>query len=116
MQKIPMALAGMEPLVTVGVVLLLLFGVLSWLTRRMQGGGRFGGVDPARRSIRLTPEHAVHVVELGGQRLVIGTGPGGPPRLIAQLGRPGQSEPAPADASTPAHASVVAPIGSPSDG
>ncbi len=32
--------------------------------------------------VRLTPQHQLHVVEVAGQRLIVGTGPGGPPRLV----------------------------------
>jgi flagellar biogenesis protein FliO len=84
----PMAIAGLDPLVSVGAVLLVIFGALSWLTRRLQGGPGIARGAPGRLSIRLTAEHAVHVVEVGGSRLLIGTGPGGAPRLISQLEGP----------------------------
>lgn len=35
--------------------------------------------------VGLTPAHALHVVEVDGRRLLVGTGPGGPPRLLMEL-------------------------------
>jgi hypothetical protein len=75
-------LAGFDPFVVVGAVLLVLLGLLSWLTRRVQGGALAG----ARERVALTSQHSVHVVELGGVRLLVGTGPSGAPRLLAELG------------------------------
>lgn len=69
-------------MLSVGAVLLVLFGVLSWLTRRLQSGS----ISTARRErVSLTSQHAVHLVELGGVRLLIGTGPSGAPRVLAEL-------------------------------
>lgn len=67
----------------VGAVLLLMLGGLSWLTRRMQGGALGGG---GRGRVVLTNQHAVHLIELGGKRLLVGTGPSGAPRVLAELG------------------------------
>jgi hypothetical protein len=33
----------------------------------------------------LTPQHQLHVVELAGRRLIVGTGPAGAPRLVCEL-------------------------------
>jgi hypothetical protein len=41
--------------------------------------------DPGRTTIRLTGQHALHVVHVEGRRLVIGTGPGAAPHLLTTL-------------------------------
>lgn len=42
--------------------------------------------QPARgRPIVLTAAHRLHVVEIDGRRLLVGTGPDGPPALVAEL-------------------------------
>lgn len=90
-------LSGVDPLVFVGAVLLVLLAGLSWLTRRVQGGT----LGSSRARVALTNQHAVHLIELGGVRLLVGTGPSGAPRVLAQLG-----DVEPADATTEAaHAS-----------
>jgi len=76
------AAAGAWMLVKVGVVLLALLVGLALLNRRLSPGPP----SAARASLRLTPQHGVHVLELEGRRLLIGTGPTGPPRLICELG------------------------------
>ena len=46
----------------------------------------------------LTNQHAIHLIELGGVRMLIGTGPSGAPRVLAQLGeaeKVAESEPGP---------------------
>lgn len=41
---------------------------------------------PAReRPIVLTSTHRLHVVEIDGRRLLVGTGPAGPPQLVTEL-------------------------------
>jgi flagellar biogenesis protein FliO len=85
-------LAGVDPLVFVGAVLLLLLAGLSWLTRRIQGGPLGGGGNRAR--VVLTNHHAVHLIEVGGKRLLVGTGPSGAPRVLAELGEVAAVEPA----------------------
>jgi hypothetical protein len=77
-----LAITGVDPLVLVGVVLLGLLGALSWLSRRLRGTGLGSG----REHVALTGQHAVHVVEIGGRRLLLGTGPSGAPRVLAELG------------------------------
>jgi hypothetical protein len=86
-------LAGLDPLVFVGAVLLSLLAGLSWLTRRIPGGalGGRGG----RGRVVLTNHHEVHLIELGGVRLLVGTGPSGAPRVLAQLGEAPVVEPVP---------------------
>jgi hypothetical protein len=56
--------------------LLVLLGLLR-LTRRAR--------SRSERPIALTSQHRLHVVEVEGRRLLVGTGPGGPPRLIVEL-------------------------------
>lgn len=84
-----------DPLVSVGLVLLLLLVALSWLARRVPGGSLAG----TKERVCLTPQHTVHVIEVGGLRLLVGTGPGGAPQLLARLGeaetRASAPEPAP---------------------
>lgn len=70
------------PLAVVGLVLFLLFFVLSWLNRRLEGGSLRRRDD----RIALTGSHTIHVVEAGGLRMLIGTGPDSAPQLIAKLG------------------------------
>lgn len=70
-----------------GVGLLALAGgvlVLRSRIERATGGGT--------RAIRLSNEHAVHVVEIEGRTLLLGTGPGGPPSLLMELGSGTASE------------------------
>jgi len=61
----------------VAVGLLLVLGVLVRLTR---GAGKL----PAK-VIVLGAGHRLHVVELEGRRLLVGTGPSGPPQLLTEL-------------------------------
>lgn len=86
-------LAGVDPLVFVGAVLLLVLAALSWLTRRVQGAALGGG--GSRTRVVLTNQHAVHLIEVGGKRLLVGTGPSGAPRVLAELGEVTVVEPAP---------------------
>lgn len=67
-------------LLEAGIGLSLLLGVLWWFGAQ-RGGGRSG----AQRVVRLTAQDSVHVVELEGRRLLVGTGASGPPRLICEL-------------------------------
>jgi hypothetical protein len=79
-------------LVAVGAGSLTLWGLLlgavalvgRWAqTRRGLAGGA------SRRTVSLGGGQALHVVELEGRRLVIGTGPGAAPRLLTELGPAG---------------------------
>lgn len=85
-------LAGVDPLVFVGAVLLLLLAGLSWLTRRFQGGA-LGHGSGNRARVVLTNQHVVHLIEVGGKRLLVGTGPSGAPRVLAELGDVATLEP-----------------------
>ena len=79
-------LSELPALGAVGIALLLMAFLLSLARRRLQ--------PPSRRRRRdvevigLTPQHRLHVVSVAGQRLVVGTGPDGPPRLITTLHAP----------------------------
>lgn len=80
--------SGPWVLVQLGAVLLGLLGLAYWLRRRVDA--RL--VGERGRSIRLTGEHAVHVVGVEGRRFVFGTGPGGAPTLLAELSSPSDVE------------------------
>ena len=54
--------------------------LLAALSRRLAQAGR------GRETVALTGQHAVHVVEIAGRRLLVGTGPSGAPRVLAELG------------------------------
>lgn len=82
----------MDPLLSTALVLFATLLGLGWVTRRLRGP------TSPRRSVVLTAHHALHVVELDGERLLIGTGPSGAPRLLARL--PEASE-QPSHASSP---------------
>lgn len=73
-------LAGSFALVQVGAVLMILVAALAWVGRWIRTTGPRG-----TRSIRLTADHAVHVVELGGRSFVVGTGPGAAPCLLTEI-------------------------------
>lgn len=62
-------------MVAAGLFLALL--VLLRLTRRTQSS--------RGQPISLTSTHRLHVVEIEGRRLLVGTGPSGPPQLISEL-------------------------------
>ena len=78
------AMSSLDPLLSVGGVLLAIFGGLSLLTKRMHGikPGTFAG----RERVALTEQHTMQVVEIGGVRLLVGTGPGGAPVVLKELG------------------------------
>jgi hypothetical protein len=76
-----LALVTGSPLLAVGAVLLGLLILLAQLGRRIRRGP---GSGP--RTVRLTQAHAVHVVEIAGRRLLLGTGPSGAPRVLVELG------------------------------
>ena len=46
---------------------------------------RRGAVGRQEKLIPLGSGHRLHVVELEGRRLLIGTGPSGPPQLLTEL-------------------------------
>lgn len=62
-------------MVAAGLFLALL--VLLRLTRRTR--------SMRGQPISLTSTHRLHVVEIEGRRLLVGTGPSGPPQLISEL-------------------------------
>jgi hypothetical protein len=72
-------LADVQPLISVAAILAALLLGLSWLSKRARS------LAGARTSVSLTGQHAVHVIELDGERLLIGTGPSGAPRLLSRL-------------------------------
>jgi hypothetical protein len=85
---VPILAVGAGSLTTWG----LLLGVVALLA--LWGQGRRRGMGAAsRRTVPLGGGQALHVVELEGRRLVIGTGPGAAPRLLTELG-PASVEPA----------------------
>jgi flagellar biogenesis protein FliO len=76
----------MEPLMGVGLVMALLFGTAWAASRRKSGwpllGRAFRRSAPDRRMtlverLPLTPNHALHLVELDGRRLLVATHPQG---------------------------------------
>ncbi|KIG15769.1 hypothetical protein DB30_05339 [Enhygromyxa salina] len=69
----------------VGLTLVCLLAVLSWLTRRVRGGGALGTLG-SRERMALTAQHTVQVIEIAGVRLLVGTGPSGAPAVLATLG------------------------------
>ena len=71
-------------LVAVALVLVATLAGLHWLNGRGLPG-LAGGAAGGSRSIRLGTGHAVHVVEVEGRRLLIGTGPDGAPSLLTEL-------------------------------
>jgi len=73
---------GRIMLVTAGVL-----GVGVYFSRRATGRA-----ITTRRTIRLSQAHELHVVEVDGQRLLVGTGPGTAPSLLRVLEPPGDSE------------------------
>ena len=73
------------PLLAVGGGLLVALLLLTWLAR----GLARGRTQRPQSVVALTPGHALHVVELAGRRMVVGTGPSGPPRLLLELPDPG---------------------------
>ena len=61
----------------VGLGLLLALLVLVRLAR--------GPARGAQKTIVLGAGHRLHLVELEGRRLLVGTGPSGPPQLLTEL-------------------------------
>ncbi|HLT38996.1 MAG TPA: flagellar biosynthetic protein FliO [Enhygromyxa sp.] len=92
-----LAIVGVDPLLLVGGVLVGLLAMLSHLTRRIRGGGAGHG----RQTVALTGQHAIHVVEIAGRRLLVGTGPSGAPRVLVELGEAEAVEPEQTGASRP---------------
>jgi len=76
-----MGSSALGSLVPVSLVLVGLLVAAVLLRRRLEHGALGAG----GHSVRLTGEHAVHVVTVEGRRWMIGTGPAGPPTLLAEL-------------------------------
>jgi flagellar biogenesis protein FliO len=75
---------AIQPVLTVLFVLGLLGGALYWL--RAKGLARFDGKGIGRPGVRqmrvverlaLTPHHSLHLVTVGGRRLLVAASPGG---------------------------------------
>jgi hypothetical protein len=75
-------------LLAVGAGSLTLWGLLlgGAASLALWAQGRRAGGHAARRTVPLGGGQALHVVELEGRRLVVGTGPGSAPRLLTELG------------------------------
>lgn len=71
-----LALGPAVTLIELGLLLATVAGLVWWTRRTPASHGE---------AIRLSAEHAVHVVDVAGRRWLIGTGPAGPPALIAEL-------------------------------
>ncbi|MBA3547704.1 MAG: flagellar biosynthetic protein FliO [Nannocystis sp.] len=63
-------------IVVVGLGLTLVLLLLVRVTRRRVG---------PQKLIHLGSGHRLHVVEVEGRRLLVGTGPSGPPQLLTEL-------------------------------
>jgi len=74
-----LALAGWSAQVVAGVFLV---GTAAWAAVRARLSG---ASQRASQTIRLSAQHAVHVLEIDGRSLLIGTGPNGPPALLLEL-------------------------------
>lgn len=74
-----MAVGSGAALIQLGLGLAVIVGGLAWTSRRVHGP------RSSTRLVRLTPQDAVHVVEIDGRRLLVGTGAGGAPRLLCEL-------------------------------
>lgn len=72
---------GSWALIELGVVLFGLLAAALWLRRRIEGRQGAGST----RLAQLTPEHAVHLVEVRGCVLVLATGPGGPATVLREF-------------------------------
>jgi hypothetical protein len=80
---VPIVALGAGSLTTWGLLLGAVALLAFWAQARR---GLAGGAS--RRTVPLGGGQALHVVELEGRRLVIGTGPGAAPRLLTELGPP----------------------------
>jgi hypothetical protein len=78
---VPIVAVGAGALTTWGLLLGAVALVGLWVQGRRQAAG-----GAPRRTLPLGGGQALHVVELEGRRLVIGTGPGAAPRLLVELG------------------------------
>lgn len=67
-----------------GGLVLALVGLSRW-SRRLESGRGASQRGRCQRRIALTQQHALHLVEIEGRRLLVGTGPGEGPRLLGEL-------------------------------
>lgn len=70
------AATGSSTLLPLGAALLAVAGLVRWQRKRR------GDTPTPVHTVRLTPQHTLHVVDLDGRRLVVGTAPGAAPRLV----------------------------------
>lgn len=78
-----LALTGASTLTSLGLGLGAVALIGLWANNRQRG---MAGVQ--RQTVGLGGQHALHVVELDGRRLLVGTGPGAAPRLLTELSPP----------------------------
>jgi flagellar biogenesis protein FliO len=84
-------------LLRVLVVLALISAAAFWALRWVARRGGFGAVPPADAGVSLRvlarlplePRKALYLVRVGERTLLLGTGEGGPPSLLIDLGRAG---------------------------
>jgi flagellar biogenesis protein FliO len=82
------AFEALRVLLALAAVCALALGVLRWLARRGVGqavAGRAGRVQVLER-LALDGQRALYVVRADTRLLLLGTGPGAAPTLIAELG------------------------------
>lgn len=91
-----LALGSGWALVKVGLLLSAVLGLLMLANRRVRARAEGAGA----KSVRLTAQHSLHVVEVEGKRLLVGVGPSGAPALLCELDGERASTPAPAPASS----------------
>jgi flagellar biogenesis protein FliO len=68
-------------LVSLGVVCLVAWGLLRWLSRRGIGGTPLGGPIKVIARCPLEPRRSLYIVEAAGRHLLIGVGEGAPSAL-----------------------------------
>ena len=80
-------LDGLVPiLLALGVLCILLWLVTRWLARRRMGpGARYDTAVSVLRRIPLDRRRHLHLVRVADRVLLVGTGDGGPPSLIADI-------------------------------
>lgn len=99
------AVGGAASLTTLGVLL----GAAALLALWAQGRRR-PGLGVQRHTVPLGAGQALHVVELEGRRLLIGTGPGAAPQLLTELA----SSPPEPRAASPVSPPIPSPVSPPS--
>jgi len=92
-----------------GMAFFLLVGAVSWLAwmlrvnRESPQSGPLGrlrstllggpGMMRCRQSVRLTPQHSLHLIEFGRQQFLLACHPGGATLLPRELGKEACAEP-----------------------